>query len=139
MPGLGWEVHDKTACRKYCQVLNEVNPDFVRTRRFVPRKGTPLYEEWKKGTFEVLSPHEELREIRIMVEHLEISGRLCFDHFINPAYKTVLGITWLFRQDYDGYKMPEEKAKVLKIIDNGLKIDESLYVRAEDLSELPAL
>jgi len=87
----------------------------------------------------LLSPHEELREIRMMVERLEISGRLCFDHFINLAYKTVLGIVWLFKQDYDGYKMPEERVKVLEIIDSGLKIDESLYVRVEELSELSAI
>jgi radical SAM superfamily enzyme YgiQ (UPF0313 family) len=139
MPGLGGKSMTKQHAINTAKVLNEVNPDFVRTRRFVPRKGTPLYEEWKRGTFELLSPHEELREIRMMVEHLEITGKLCFDHFINPAYKTVLGIAWLFKQDYDGYKMPEEKAKVLEIIDNGLKIDESLYVRAEELSQLSTL
>ena len=139
MPGLGGKSMTRQHAVNTAKVLNEINPDFVRTRRFVPRRGTPLYEEWKRGTFELLSPHDELKEIRIMVEHLEITGRLCFDHFINPAYKTVLGITWLFKQDYDGYKMPEEKARVLEIIDNGLKIDESLYVRAEELSELSAI
>ncbi|NHW44260.1 MAG: radical SAM protein [Candidatus Verstraetearchaeota archaeon] len=139
MPGLGGKSMTKQHAINTAKVLNEVNPDFVRTRRFVPRKGTPLYEEWKRGTFELLSPHEELREIRMMVERLEITGKLCFDHFINPAYKTVLGIVWLFKQDYDGYKMPEEKARVLEIIDNGLKIDESLYVRAEELSQLSTL
>ena len=139
MPGLGGRSMTRQHAVNTVKVLNEINPDFVRTRRFVPRKGTPLYEEWKRGTFELLSPHEELREIRMMVERLEITGRLCFDHLINPAYKTVLGVAWLFKQDYDGYKMPEEKTRVLKIIDCGLKIDESLYVRAEELSELPAI
>jgi len=139
MPGLGGKSMTRQHAVNTAKVLNEINPDFVRTRRFVPRKGTPLYEEWKRGAFELLSPHEELREIRMMVERLEISGRLCFDHFINPAYKTVLGIVWLFKQDYDGYKMPEERVKVLEIIDSGLKIDESLYVRVEELSELSAI
>lgn len=139
MPGLGGKSMSKQHALNTAKVLNEINPDFVRTRRFIPRRGTPLYEEWKSGSFQLLSPHEELREIRTMVEHLEMAGRLCFDHFINPAYKTVVGIVWLFKQDYEGYKLPEEKTRVLELVDNGLKIDESLYVWAEELSELPGL
>ncbi|MEM2214653.1 MAG: radical SAM protein [Candidatus Nezhaarchaeales archaeon] len=139
MPGLGGKSMSRQHALNTAKVLSKINPDFVRTRRFIPRKGTPLYEEWKSGNFQLLSPHEELREIGTMVEGLKITGRLCFDHFINPAYKTVVGIVWLFKQDYDGYKLPEEKARILEIINNGLKIDESLYVRAEELSELPGL
>lgn len=137
MPGLGGKAMTIQHAINTAKVLNEVNPDFVRTRRFIPRKRTPLYEEWRNGIFQLLSPHEELREIRMMVENLEISGRLCFDHYINPAYRTNYGHVWLFKQDYNGYKFPDEKPKVLEIIDYGLKIDEKLYVRAEDLIEKP--
>ncbi|MEM2369930.1 MAG: radical SAM protein [Candidatus Bathyarchaeia archaeon] len=137
MPGLGGKIMTKQHAINTAKVLNEINPDFVRSRRFIPRKGTPLYEEWKNGVFQLLSPHEELREIRMMVERLEITGRVCFDHYINPAYRTNFGYVWLFKQDYNGYKFPEEKSKVLEIIEYGLKIDEALYVRAEDLVEMP--
>lgn len=137
MPGLGGKTMSEQHARNTARVLNEINPDFVRTRRFIPRKATPLYEEWKKGEFKLLSPHEELREIQIMIENLNINGRVCFDHYINPAYKTSYGQVWLFKQDYDGYKFPEEKPKVLELIKHGLEIDESIYVSAEDLVEMP--
>jgi radical SAM superfamily enzyme YgiQ (UPF0313 family) len=137
MPGLGgkamWEQHARNTAR----VLNEINPDFVRSRRFVPRKATPLYEEWMRGEFQLLSPHEELREIQTMIEHLDITGRVCFDHYINPAYRMDSGYVWLFKQDYEGYKFPEKKLEVLALTKNGLEIDESLYKRAEDLVEMP--
>ena len=122
--------------RNTARVLNQINPDFVRSRRFVPRMATPLFEEWKKGEFQLLSPHEELREIHMMIDNLEITGKVCFDHFINPAYRVGSGYVWLFKQDYDGYKFPEEKPEVLNCIKHGIEIDESLYTRVEDLVEL---
>jgi len=136
MPGLGGKTFSEQHARNTARVLNEVNPDFVRSRRFVPRKATPLFEEWKKGEFQLLSPHEELREIGIMIENLDITGRVCFDHFINPAHRVGSGYVWLFKQDYSGYKFPEERAKVLELVKQGLEIDESLYMRAEDLVEM---
>lgn len=63
MPGLGGKTMAEQHAKNTARVLNEINPDFVRTRRFIPRKATPLYEEWKKGEFKLLSSHEELREI----------------------------------------------------------------------------
>ncbi|MEM3703471.1 MAG: radical SAM protein [Candidatus Bathyarchaeia archaeon] len=137
MPGLGGKTMSKQHAINTARVLNEINPDFVRSRRFIPRKGTPLYEEWKNGAFQLLSPHEELREIQMLVESLEITGRVCFDHYINPAYRTDSGYIWLFKQHYEGYKFPDEKSEVLEIIEHGLKIDESLYIRAEDLVNMP--
>jgi len=137
MPGLGGKTWSEQHARNTARVLNEINPDFVRSRRFVPRKATPLYKEWRRGDFKLLSPYEELREIEIMMENLDITGKVCFDHFINPAYRVGYGYVWLFKQDYDGYKFPEEKTKVLELIKYGLNIDESLYMRAEDLIEMP--
>ncbi|UCE29810.1 MAG: radical SAM protein, partial [Candidatus Bathyarchaeota archaeon] len=70
MPGLGGKIMSEQHARNTARVLNKINPDFVRSRRFVPRKGTPLYEEWKEGSLQLLSPHETLREILMMVENL---------------------------------------------------------------------
>ncbi len=135
MPGLGGKTFSKQHAMNTARVLNAINPDFVRSRCFVPRKTTPLFEEWKKSEFQLLSPHEELKEIGMMIENLKITGKVCFDHYINPAYRVESGYVWLFKQDYNGYKFPEEKPKVLELVKQGLEIDESLYMRAEDLVE----
>jgi radical SAM superfamily enzyme YgiQ (UPF0313 family) len=136
MPGLGGKAMSEQHATNTARVLNEINPDFSRSRRFVPRKATPLFEEWKKGEFQLLSPHEQLREIGKLVENLNIIGKVCFDHFTNPAYRVGAGYVWLFKQDYDGYEFPEEKHKVLELAAQGLEIDESLYIHAEDLVEM---
>jgi radical SAM superfamily enzyme YgiQ (UPF0313 family) len=133
MPGLGGKTFSEQHALNTARVLNAINPDFVRSRRFVPRKATPLFEEWKEGEFHLLSPREELREIGMMIENLDITGRVCFDHFMNPAYKVESGYVWLFKQDYDGYKFQEEKTTVTRLVEQGLDIDESLFIRAEAL------
>lgn len=133
MPGLGGKAMSKQHAMNTAKALSAIDPDFVRSRRFIPRKGTPLHEEWKKGKLQLLTPHEELGEIKAMIENLEMTGKVCFDHFINPAYKGHSGRVWLFRQSYEGYKFPEEKPEVLGQISFGLGIDESRYIRAEDL------
>lgn len=133
--GLGGKDRSEQNAKNTARVLNEINPDHVRIRRYVPRKASPLFEEWKRGEFKLLSPHEELREMQILIKNLDVTSRVCFDHYINPAYRIGSEYVWLLKQDHDGYKFPDEKPEVLKLMENGLKIDESLYVRAEELIE----
>ncbi len=45
----------------------------------------------------------------------------------------------LFKLNYDGYKLPEEKARILKLLEEGLKIDESNHVHPKDLIKMPYL
>jgi len=136
MPGLGGKTMSEQHAMNTARVLNAINPDFVRSRCFVPRRTTPLFEEWKNSEFQLLSPHEELKEIGMMIENLDITGKVCFDHYINPAYRVESGYVWLFKQDYNGYKFPDEKPKVLELVKQGLEIDESLYIHAKDLVEM---
>lgn len=133
MPGLGGRSQSKEHSRNTARVLNEIDPDFIRMRPLVPIKGTKLFEEYESGNFQISSPHDRLEELKDLLERLEVTGRLCFDHVMN-------GWHWksgepLFDRDYDGYKLPEEKDLVLELIDEGLKIDESNHIDARDLVE----
>lgn len=133
--GLGGRSASEQNAKNTARVLNEIDPDYIRIRRYVPREGSPLYEEWKKGEFQLLSPHEELREIQTLVRDLNVTSRVCFDHYINPAYRAGPQLAWILSQDHDGYRFPQEKSLVLRSLENGLKVKESLYVRAEELSK----
>ncbi|MFC2072952.1 radical SAM protein [Chloroflexota bacterium] len=128
MPGLGgrsrWVQHAQNTAR----VLNEINPHFIRLRPFGPRYGTPMFEAYQKGEYELTSPHERLQEIRLMVENLQVTSRLCFDHNRNPSYWSENRLIPLLKQDYNGYKFPEEKGVVLGLISEGLELDESIFV-----------
>jgi len=137
MPGLGGRARWREHAKNTAKALNEINPDFIRFRPYIPRKGTLLSEEYERGDFQLSSPHERLREIRMMVEDLHVTGRLCFDHFMNSWYRE--SGSPLFKRDYDGYKFPEEKGIVLKLIEEGLEIDQPIHVHAKDMIELPHL
>ena len=132
MPGLGgksmWVQHATNTAR----VLNEINPHFIRLRPFVPSSDTPMLEAYQRGEFELTSPHERLQEIKLMIENLEVTSGVCFDHNLNASYRSGNRLIPLMKQDYDGYKFPEEKEVVLELINKGLQIDERAFVDVKD-------
>ena len=109
MPGLGGRDASERHVEGTTRVLNAVDPDYTRVRSLILAPGTPLFDEYEAGEFQALSRLEVVLEIRALVERLEITGRLCFDHFSNPPF---------LRQDWEGYKFPEEKEAVLTTIDS---------------------
>ncbi len=133
MPDLGGRARSQQHALNTARVLNEIDPDFIRLRPFVPGPGMPLYEDYSKGEFKLSSPHERLQEIKILVDNLNVTSRLCFDHFLNSWYRDRSRRYTLFKQDYEGYKFPEEKNRVLELIEEGLKIDESVHIHVKDI------
>jgi len=139
MPGLGGKSRWIQHARNTAHVLSEINPHFIRLRPFVPRPGTPIFEDYEKGEFELTSPHERLREIGLMVENLQVTSRVCFDHNLNPSYWSGNRLIPLLKQDYEGYKFPEEKEVVLALLNQGLQLDEAIFVDARDMVSMPHL
>lgn len=137
MPDLGgrarWEQHARNTAR----VLSAIDPGYIRFRCFVPRRGTPMFDDYQAGRFQLSSPHERLREIRLLIEGLTVNSRVCFDHFTN-SWRSRSG-SILFRQDYEGYSFPAEKQTVLDLIDEGLALDETEHVHVKDLISLPRM
>jgi len=133
MPGLGGESRWVQHAESTARVLNEINPHFIRLRPFMPIPNTPMFEAYQKGEFELTSPHERLLEIGLMVKSLEVTSRICFDHNMNLAYRSGNTLVPLMKQDYDGYKLPEEKEMLLELINKGLQMDEALFVDVRGL------
>jgi radical SAM superfamily enzyme YgiQ (UPF0313 family) len=137
MPDLGgrerWREHAENTAR----VLSAINPHYIRSRPFVPRPGTPLHEEVIQGRLHLSSPHERLEDLAWMIGGLEVTSRVCFDHAMNSWIDRRGGL--LFRQDYEGYPFPEEKALVLERIREGLAVPESRHVHVRDLIAMQSL
>jgi len=111
MPGLGGSEKTEQHAQNTAAALNATNPNFVRVRPLMVTPDTPLYEEYHRGEFYPMSPVEMLDELRRIVEALEITGNICFDHFMNAP---------IFRQDWDGYRLPDEKEHLLALMDEAL-------------------
>lgn len=133
MIDLGGRAMSEQHAKNTARVLNEINPDFIRLRPLMVGPGLPLYEDYAQGVFELSSPHERLREVKTLVENLHVTSRLSFDHFLNAWYRDSSRHNTLFKQDYDGYKFPEEKNKVLDLIEEGLRIDESTHIHVKEM------
>lgn len=110
MPGLGgrkwWREHALETAR----VLNQINPHFIRLRTLMVLKEMPLWRKIEQGEFELQTEEEVVEEIRLFVEALEAKSYLVSDHLLN-----LLG-------ELEG-KIPEDKPKLLKIIDRFLELD----------------
>jgi len=133
MPDLGGRDMSDQHARNTARVINEIDPDFIRLRPFVPSQNIPMYDDYDKGILKLSSPHERLQEVKTLVENLIFTGRLCFDHFLNSWYRDNSRSRTLFRQDYSGYKFPEEKDEVLSLIEEGLGLDESVHLHVKDI------
>lgn len=134
MPGLGGRSMAEQHATNTARVLNEINPDYIRMRPLVPGAGTPLFNEYESGAFELSSPHERLRELRTMITALTVTSRVCFDHMMN-GWRKESGQP-LFTSDYEGYLFPEEKGKVLGLIEEGLRTNESRHLDARDMAAM---
>jgi hypothetical protein len=119
MPGLGGKARWQDHATNTARVLSQIDPHYIRSRPFRPWPDTPLAHEAAEQSFEMLTPAEQLRELRLTMQELSVSGRVCFDHAGN-SWKNRQG-RLLFTHSYEGYKFPEEKQTVLDLIDDGLK------------------
>ncbi|MCP4576313.1 MAG: radical SAM protein, partial [Deltaproteobacteria bacterium] len=83
MPGLGGKERWKPHALGTARVLNEINPHYIRSRPFFPFPGTSINEEYARGELEMLSPREQLTELKLMIDELDVTSRVCFDHMGN--------------------------------------------------------
>ena len=111
MPGLGGRERTLEHARNTAAALNATNPNFVRVRPLMVTPGTPLHDEFVAGRFLPMTVFEMVEELRRFVEALAITGSICFDHYMNAP---------IFRQDWEGYKLPEEKEHLLSLMDDAL-------------------
>ncbi|MCL2200578.1 MAG: radical SAM protein [Oscillospiraceae bacterium] len=84
MPGVGGKALSDVNATETADVINKVNPDFVRIRTFVARRGTELYDEIEANQSGQCSDLEKAFELRKMIEHVEgADGYLISDHICN--------------------------------------------------------
>jgi radical SAM superfamily enzyme YgiQ (UPF0313 family) len=107
--GLGGVDGSNAHALKTAEALTEIEPDFVRLRTLVPKINTLLLHQIKKGRFQLLSPHQVLKETRLLIENLRCRTILTSDHYTNYL-------------DLSG-NLPEDKGRLLDEIDRALNRD----------------
>lgn len=112
MPGVGGKELTVENALGTSEVINAVNPDFLRIRTAFIKPGTGLYEDFLNGDLTLCSDDEKLIEIRTVIERAEgIDTMLVSDHMINLL------------QNVQG-SMKTDKGKMIQMIDDYLSMPE---------------
>ena len=137
MPDLGGRERWRQHAENTASALSAINPHYIRSRPLAPRRGTPLYDDVVQGRLHLSSPRQRLEELAVMIGGLDVTSRVCFDHAMN-AWADRRG-DLLFRQDYEGYRFPDEKPLLLERIGEGLAVDDSAHNRLRERMGMRAL
>ena len=109
LTGLGGRERWKQHAENTAKVLNRINPRFIRLRTLHLIPGTLLYDKAERDEFHVNSVEGVLIEVRKLIENLRVTSELIStDHSWN-----------FFMGEVDG-KLPEDKTRLLKSIDQAL-------------------
>jgi hypothetical protein len=112
MPGLGGKRWWREHALATADVLNRINPDFIRLRSLRVPKTAPLAEKIDKGEIELLDDDDVVREIRLFVENLNgIGSTVTSDHIMN-LLEEISGI------------LPDDKDRMLSVADRYLDLEE---------------
>ncbi len=110
--GLGGKKMWREHAIETAKVLNQINPDFIRVRTLKVLKSMPLYQKIEHGDFILLTEDEIIEEERLLIETLNgITSTFVSDHILNLL------------EEVEG-KLPEEKERMLGIIDRYLSLPE---------------
>ena len=111
MPGLGGRKWSREHALATADVLNRIDPDFIRLRSLRVLCGVELHDCMDAGTFERLTDDETVAEIRLFVRSLKgIRSTVASDHIMN-LIETVEG------------KLPEDRGRMLETLDSYLDLD----------------
>jgi len=111
--GIGGAERTVPHAKRTASVLNAMNPDFIRVRTFLPKINTLMLHQIGKGRFQLLSPHEVLRELSNIISALNVTSKIRSDHYTN--YLDVSG------------DMPSDRDRMLSLIQKGLEQDEGSF------------
>ncbi len=104
LTGIGGLDRTREHALNSAKTLSQFSPDFIRIRTLVPQPGTKIFEDYQNGSFQLLTAHQAMQEVRLLIENLDCqNSMLLSDHMAN--YANVNGL------------LPRDKAVMLKELD----------------------
>ncbi len=108
LAGLGGRAMTRSHALASAATLNRMKPDYVRIRTLALMPGIPMYEDLQRGRFEECTGREVAREIRLLLEGLELEDA----HFLSDHVSNYLPLYG---------RLPEDKEAMLETIDRALQ------------------
>ena len=108
--GLGGKNRWRENAIETARVINEINaPTYIGALTLMIPRGTPLFEEYIAGEFEPLTDLEILKEMRLLIDQIDITNKSIFRSNHASNYLPL------------GGTLPDDKEKLLEVIDNVIK------------------
>ena len=107
--GLGGKEMWKEHAINTADVLNRIDPHFIRIRTLAVRKGIPLKENIASGEFQMQDDEGTVMEERLLVENLDCHSYFVSDHILNLL------------EEVEG-QLPGDKNAMLSVIDDYLSM-----------------
>lgn len=105
------------------RVLSEMDPEYAAALTLTLTPETPLYQEWIDGSFHPLSPFQSLEELKMIVEHSDLTD--CYFSSTHASnYVTIRG------------RLPEAKARMISELEEVLARRDPALLRPEFLRGL---
>ena len=121
--GLGGVKGSSQHAGETARILTGMDPDFAGALTLTLIPGTPLYQEWEKGDFELITPFDSLQELRYLVANASFSD--CFFSSMHASnYFAIRGT------------LPDDKLKMLRQLDTILGRKDPALLRPEFLRGL---
>jgi radical SAM superfamily enzyme YgiQ (UPF0313 family) len=113
-----WEQHAKGTA----EVLNQIDPHFIRVRTFVSQPNSPLYGAMMEGRFQPASTETILKETKLLLEGLRVTSEFLSDHISNllPLHGKLPG---------DKEKMDWKIGEALKELEENKSLREEMEMR----------
>jgi radical SAM superfamily enzyme YgiQ (UPF0313 family) len=121
--GLGGIESSKQHALGTARILTDLDPDFAGALTLMLVPGTPLHKEWEEGEFTIISPFQSLEELKLMIENSNFTN--CF--FTANHASNYLPIK---------ARLPQQKAEMLKLIDEVLASKDMSRLRPEFIRAL---
>ncbi len=122
--GLGGKEHSDIHANETAAVINEMNPTMLRFRTLNLFPGAPLYDEWKSGKFQRLTPFETILEQYNILKRIDsnVTSEVFNDHTSNY-------------ENFEG-KLPEDLPGMLKLLEQRLKDPQTKKIRPKWLNHM---
>jgi len=105
--GIAGRERSDVHARETGRVLSAIDPEYVGALSLILIPGTPLYQDYEAGRFELLEPIEMLQELRTMIANTHLSrGQFHANHASN--YLPIRA------------RLPRDQAATLQLIDKAL-------------------
>lgn len=117
--GIGGEKKWEQHARGTAEVLNQIDPHFIRVRTFIPQPHSPLYDAMEAGHFQTPGPESILKETKLLLEKLEVTSEFLSDHISNllPLHG----------------RLPQEKERMVVMAEEALRRLEEDYGLREEM------